>query len=83
MLGIARPGRKGVPHKNHEARFISLDRAGNFFFLPRTGRFRCRDTRRGARWARRILRRNSGTFDWMSFPADAFCAEPPFSRATS
>jgi hypothetical protein len=83
MLGIAWPGGKEVPRKNHEAQFISLDRAGNFFFLPQTGRFRWRGTRRGARWSRRFLRKNSGTFDSVSLPADAFYAEPPFPRATS
>ncbi len=41
--------------------------------------FRCR----GARWARLILRKQGGIFDWISFPADAFSAQRPCFRATS
>ena len=35
------------------------------------------------RWARPILRRSGEISEWISFPADAFCAQRPCSRATS
>jgi len=36
-----------------------------------------------ARWARPILRRPGEISEWISFPADAFCAQRPCPRATS
>ena len=52
---------------------------GQAVHSPETGLFRCR----GARWARLILRKPDRISGWISFPADAFSAQRPSSRATS
>jgi len=56
---------------------------GQLVLSPRTGLFRCRGARPGARWARLILRKPDRLSGWISFPADAFCAQRPCFRATS
>jgi hypothetical protein len=67
-----------------------LGPGGQAVLSPRTGLFRCRGARSirldcelGARWARPILRKHGRTSDWISFPADAFCAQRPSFRAPS
>ncbi len=60
-----------------------LGPGGQALLSLRTGGFRCRGARRGARWARLILRKQGRIFDWISFPSDSFSAQRPCFRATS
>ena len=54
-----------------------LGPGGQAVLSPRTGIFRCRGARPGARAARPILRKPRRISGWNSFPADAFSAQSP------
>ena len=60
-----------------------LGPGGQAVLCLRTGGFRCRGARPGARAARLTLRKPGGFSGQNSFPADAFCTECPCFRATS
>ncbi len=56
---------------------------GPTLLSPRTGLFRCRGARPGARSARRILRKPVEASRKRASPTDAFCPEGPCPRATT
>jgi hypothetical protein len=78
------PGPKARALRAKTIRQVSFSGSGGQAVLSlRTEVFRCRGARPGTPGARLILRKHGGICEWISSPADAFCAQRPCFRATS
>jgi hypothetical protein len=73
----ALPGSEARALRGKTIRHASfLGPGGQALLSLRTGGFRCRGARRGARWTRLILRKHGRIFDWIFFPPMLFPRNP-------